>query len=190
MDDIGALLERCRTGDALAWETLVRRYQGRVYGLALRYLRRREEALDVAQEAFVRVYRGLDDFDASRSFQGWLLLVTRNLCIDHLRRRKARPPAEDVPVEPGIEPRDPRPTPADHLETDARKSLLYRALDRLSPINREIVLLKEIQGLTLEEVSHLLDVPVGTVKSRSNRARVELARHVLALDPGYGGATP
>jgi RNA polymerase sigma-70 factor (ECF subfamily) len=184
------LIARCRRGDALAWEQLVRTYQGRVYGLALRYLNNPEEARDIAQEAFVRVYRRLDDFDGSRSFSGWLLLTTRNLCIDLVRRRSARPPAEDVPVGPGAEPVGEAPTALDALEAGARRGLLFRALERLTPINREIVLLKEIHGLSLEEVARALDIPVGTAKSRSSRARLELAREVLALDPSYGGAMP
>lgn len=190
MDRIDTLLDRCRRGDALAWEELVRTYQGRVYGLALRYLKNPEEARDVAQEAFVRVYRGLDGFDGRRPFPGWLLLVTRNLCIDHVRRRAARPPVDDVPVEPGSEPAASTPSAEDALDSRGRRGLLYRALDRLTPINREIVLLKEIHGLSLEEVARALDIPVGTAKSRSCRARVELARQVLALDPGYGGTAP
>ena len=90
-----ALVERCRRGDALAWEQLVRHCQGRVYGLAWHYLRNAEDARDVAQEAFIRVYRQLDAFEEGR-FLAWLLRITRNLSIDQLRRRKVRPPAEDV----------------------------------------------------------------------------------------------
>ena len=107
-----------------------------------------------------------------------------------MRRRSARPPAEDVPVGPGAEPVADAPTALDALESGARRGLLFRALERLTPINREIVLLKEIHGLSLEEVARALDIPVGTAKSRSSRARLELARAVLALDPSYGGAMP
>ena len=90
-----ALVERCRRGDDLAWEQLVRGCQGRVYGLAWHYLPAVEDARDVTQEAFVRVYRQLYAFEGGR-FLAWLLRITRNLCIDQLRRRNARPPAEDL----------------------------------------------------------------------------------------------
>lgn len=188
MDDLGELLDRCRAGDALAWETLVRRFQGRVFGVALHYMKDPEEARDVAQDAFVKVYRGLGSFEGHLTFPAWLLLVTRNLCIDQLRRRKARPPARDVAVDDGPEIASPAPGPDEEHDARDRRSLVYRALGRLTPINREIVLLKEIQGLSLDEVASILAVPVGTVKSRSSRARIELARHVLALDPDYGRA--
>jgi RNA polymerase sigma-70 factor (ECF subfamily) len=185
-----ALLERCRQGDDLAWEALIREFQGRVYGLAVHYVRDREEARDLAQEAFVRVYRALGTFDGRHPFASWILMVTRNLCIDHLRRKKVRPPASDVPADADAPIASADTSPEDHVTRSGRSALLYRALDRLTPINREIVLLKEIQGLSLDEIASELGVPVGTVKSRSSRARVELARQVLALDPGYGSAAP
>ena len=190
MPETASLLERCRSGDDLAWEALIRQYQGRVYGLAFHYVRDREEARDLAQEAFVRVYRGLETFDGRHPFASWLLMITRNLCIDHLRRKKVRPPASDVQVDADVPIASPGTSPEDHVVRTGRHALLYRALARLTPINREIIVLKEIQGLSLDEIGSVLGVPLGTVKSRSSRARVELARHVLALDPGYGGAAP
>ena len=190
MPQTASILERCQRGDDLAWEALIREYQGRVYGLAVHYVRDREEARDLAQEAFVRVYRGLSTFDGRHPFASWILMVTRNLCIDHLRRKKVRPPASDVPADADVPIASTETSPEEQVVRTGRRALLYRALDRLTPINREIVLLKDIQGLSLDEIATVLRVPVGTVKSRSSRARVELARHVLALDPGYGSATP
>jgi RNA polymerase sigma-70 factor (ECF subfamily) len=120
----------------------------------------------------------------------WLLRITRNLCIDQLRRRKARPPADDLVAEDNewAMP-DQAPDPEQSWLTDTRKRLVYDALRRLNGQSREIILLKEIQGLQFKEIAEMLGLPVGTVKSRSNRARVELARQVVAIDPSYASAT-
>ena len=183
------LVERCRGGDELAWEWLVRRCQGRVYGLAYHYLGSAEDARDVAQEAFVRVYRQLASFEGDR-FMAWLLRITRNLCIDQLRRRKTRPPAEDVRADAGGDtaPRDAAPSPEQAWLADARRRLVHQALQRLDGANREVILLKDIQGLRLDEIADLLGLPIGTVKSRAHRARLELARQVVAIDPSYADA--
>lgn len=184
--DIAALVDRCRQGDALAWEQLVRRCQRRVYALAYHYLGRVEDAQDVTQDVFVRVYQQLDTYHGD-GFMAWLLRVTRNHCIDQLRRRRARPPAEDVPVEHnGWTLPDRAPDPEQSWLSDTRKRLVYDALRRLNGQSREIILLKDIQGLQFTEIAEMLALPVGTVKSRSHRARIELARQVIALDPSYG----
>ena len=152
--DEATLVERCRQGDDLAWEWLVRRCQGRVYGLAYHYLGSVEDARDVAQEAFVRVYRQLGSFDGDR-FMAWLLRITRNLCIDQLRRRRTRPPAEDLRADADDDtaPRDSAPSPEQAWLTDARRRLVYQALQRLDGAYREVILLKDIQGLKLDEIA-------------------------------------
>ena len=108
--DLLVIVERCRQGDDLAWEQPVRRCQGRVYALACHYLGRFEDARDVAQEVFVRVYRQLDSCQGD-GFMAWLLRTTRNHCIDQIRRRKARPPAEDLLVDDQWTMADTAPTP-------------------------------------------------------------------------------
>ena len=188
--DEAALVERCRQGDDLAWEWLVRRCQGRVYGLAYHYLGNVEDARDVAQEAFVRVYRQLASFEGDR-FMAWLLRITRNLCVDHLRRRNTRPPAEDLRADAGDgeTPRDTAPSPEQAWLTDARRRVVHEALRRLNAANREVILLKDIQGLRLDEIASMLGLPIGTVKSRAHRARLELARQVIEIDPSYAAAS-
>ncbi len=181
------LVHRCRAGDELAWEVLIRRYQGRIYALAYHYVRHAEEARDLTQDIFVRIYRGLPRFQKSESFVPWMLRIARTAAIDHLRRRKARPPADDIPVEDMYGLADDGPGPDDQLEALSCKQLVHRALKSLTEAHREVILLKDIQGLSLEEISGILDVPVGTVKSRSNRARLELAREVLSLQDGMEG---
>lgn len=182
--EVAALVERCRTGDGLAWERLVRLCQARVYGVSLHYMRNAEEARDVAQEVFIRVYQRLDSFEGGE-FVPWLLQVARNACIDRLRRIRARP-QQDLSIEDGPELPLDAASPVEALEHRERERLLYRALGSLSEKHREIVLLKEIQGLKFEEIAALLNVPIGTLKSRSNRARLELAECVRRLDPSYG----
>jgi RNA polymerase sigma-70 factor (ECF subfamily) len=181
-----ALVERCREGDELAWEALVRQYQGQVYAVAFHYMRDVDEARDMAQEIFVRVYERLHAFRGEERFQPWMMSLARNACIDRLRRRKARPPLSDVPADDGWELTAAGPDPEESADTTARRKLFYRALDKMSEHAREIILLKEIQGLKVEEISKMLGVPVGTVKSRCNRARLELATKVRGLDPSYG----
>jgi len=164
----------------------VRRFQSRVYSVAYHYMRDADEARDVAQDIFVRVYQRLDGYDGSSAFIAWLLRVSRNVCIDRLRRRAARPPASDLVLDGGVELAGGGPSPEDAAANSDRKALLYRALHAMSEKNREIILLKEIQGLKIEEISQMLDLPIGTVKSRSSRARIELATRVRALAPSYG----
>jgi len=185
LEDLAPIVERCRRGDALAWEALVRRYQARVYGVAFHYLRDGEEARDLAQDVFIKVYRSLDSFTGD-AFLPWVLRLARNAAIDRIRRKKARPPAEDVPVEESVSLADSGPSPEDSWLRDSKKRLVHRAMGHMSDQNREMILLKDIQGLNLQEIADLLGVPLGTVKSRSNRARTELARKVVELDPSYG----
>ena len=180
--EIARLVRRCREGDELAWEELVRRFQNRVLGLVTHYVRSREDARDVAQEVFVRVYRALPNFENEERFVPWLLRVARTCAIDHSRRRAARPPAQDVPVEDMHALADPTPDPGERAERASERGLVRRALDRCSELHREILLLREVQGLALNEVAELLGIPSGTAKSRAARARAELAREVMALE--------
>lgn len=182
--DLATLLQRCREGDQLAWEALVRQNQARIYGLAHHYVHDREEARDLAQDIFVRIYRGLDGCTEPERFVPWTIRVARNACIDHLRRRKARPPRFDLPAEEVVTLTAAGPSPADDYEADARRRLVHLALQSLSELSREIILLKDIQGLSFEEIAGMVGAPIGTLKSRSNRARLELAKKVLALSGG------
>ncbi|HET9481378.1 MAG TPA: sigma-70 family RNA polymerase sigma factor [Candidatus Polarisedimenticolia bacterium] len=186
--ELSELLDRCREGDQLAWEALVRQYQSRVFRVAIHYMRDEEEARDAAQEAFVRVYRNLHGFRGEERFLPWLLRIGRNVCIDRRRRIKARPEHAGVGLEDTGELLDSRISPEAASMEDSRRRLVHRALVQLSEPHREVILLKEIQGLSIEEIASMLGVAEGTVKSRSNRARIELARAVLELDPSAASA--
>lgn len=184
---IERLVDRCREGDALAWESLVRRFQGRIFGLAFFYVKDHEEARDMAQEVFVRVYRGLEGFQNGQAFVPWMIALARNCCIDHLRRRNVRANLSENLPDHGEDPPHPGPSPYLSLEQSTRKKMLYQALDRMSPQSREMILLKEIQGLKLQDVADLLAIPLGTAKSRSGRARQELASVIQRLNPEMVG---
>ena len=188
--DVGTLVERCRSGDGLAWEALVRRYQSRVYSVTLHYLRNDEEARDTAQDVFVRVYERLSTFRGGEGFLPWLLRLARNASIDRLRRRAARPPGDDLVVDQAIELEASGPSPEEEAGRRTRRRLLFRAVAGMTESHREMILLHEIQGLKLDEIADLLRLPLGTVKSRSNRARLELASRIRELDPAYGAPAP
>jgi len=187
--ELSVLLDRCGTGDELAWEALVRRFQARAYGIAYHYLANAEDARDLAQEVFVRIYKNLrSDIDANK-FVPWMVRITRNLCVDHLRRRRARPHGSQVNLDEIERLPSAGRNPEQQWTDNARKRLIYSALQQLTALNREIILLKEIQGLQMEEIATMLGVPLGTIKSRSNRARIELAQKLVALDSEQVGET-
>jgi RNA polymerase sigma-70 factor, ECF subfamily len=179
--DLSLILQRCISGDALAWEALVRQYQSRIYGLAYHYVGNTEDARDLAQEIFVRIYQNLAACADEAMFFPWIIRVARNACIDHLRRRKVRAYGKDIALDRVAGVPDSGDTPEQQCAANARKRLIHRALSQLTGLNREIILLKEIQGLQLDEIACLLKIPLGTVKSRCNRARLELAQKVVAL---------
>ncbi|MCP4570847.1 MAG: sigma-70 family RNA polymerase sigma factor [bacterium] len=162
----------------------MRQEQGRVCSIALGYVGDQDEAFDVAQEIFVRVWNRLATCTDLERFGPWLMSIARNACLDHLRRRKARPPRQDVPADEMHDLRSGGPTPEDTWLSTSRQRLVHRALGNLSDINREIILLKDIQGLALEEIAGMLELPLGTVKSRSSRARTELAQAIVDLGGG------
>lgn len=185
MTDLDILLTRCRRGDTPAWEALVRRYQARIYGFSLHYLRDPEEARDAAQEIFIKMYQHLGGVREGQAFLPWMLRLARNCCIDRIRARKAKP-LDRVATASGTEAMAervcPDASPEESVLETARRALLYRALATLTATSRQIVLLKDIEQLQLSDISTRLGLPLGTVKSRSNRARIELAKAVRSLE--------
>jgi RNA polymerase sigma-70 factor, ECF subfamily len=176
------IIERCLNGDQSAWESIVRIYRRKVFNVAYKFVGRHDQAEDLTQDVFLKLYKSLDTFDRRANFQTWLISVSRNLCIDHYRAvRKEREtinrdvdPADFAPVSP-----DPR---ADtQLEQRDRVRLLRQALDKLAPTLRTAVMLRDIQELTYQEIADKLHLPEGTVKSRINRGRTELARQIQKL---------
>lgn len=184
--DLDTLIARCQAGDDLAWEAFVRRFQGRVYAIACSYHADRDEARDLAQDVFVRLYEVRGRWPDASAFVAWLCQITRNRAIDLQRRRRVRQPLAAASVDETFEAADPGPKPDAVFERRAAGRLVRAALGRLSALSREIVMLRDIQELSVQEVARLLGVPVGTVKSRASRARVELAEEVIALGREQG----
>lgn len=175
------LVSRAQNGDHEAFEQLVVNYEKRVYNLALRMSRNPEDALDLAQEIFIRVYKSLPFFKRQSAFSTWLYSVASNACIDFTRREKrknriATLSIDDEKNDTVYEIPDLRYQPENELEKNAMREELVHALDALSPEHREILVLREINGLSYDEISEALDIECGTVKSRICRAREKLCR--------------
>lgn len=175
------LVEQCLRGESQAWEELVQRHTRRVYNLSYRFTNNRHEAEDLSQEVFLRVYKTLGSYRAtSGQFTTWLTSVARNLLIDHYRRtRKDRMTSsiDDENSNLQIEQKESSARRPDDLALAGELgSQVQRALQKLSPELREAVILRDLQGLEYGEIRQVLSVPEGTVKSRINRGRIELAR--------------
>lgn len=173
------LVQECLRGDDSAWEELVRRHTRRVYNLCYRFTGNPHESEDLTQEVFLRIYKTLGSYRAAHGgFTTWMTSLTRNLLIDHYRRTKREritsPLEEELPrLE---EKQSGAHTPEQKAEAMELSMQLQRALAKLSPELREAVMLRDLQGLEYQEIRAILGIPEGTVKSRINRGRIELAR--------------
>jgi len=173
------LVQKCLRGDGPAWEELVHRHTRRVFGLCYRFTGNSHEAEDLSQEVFLKVYRSLASYrSAAGGFPTWLTSVTRNLLVDHYRRTKRDRQTDSIEDEmPKLEEKHSSSSTPFKSVVDAELSdQIQRALARLSPDLREAVILRDLQGLEYGEIQEVLSVPEGTVKSRINRGRIELAR--------------
>jgi len=177
-------VRRVLDGDADAFSPLVEAYQKNVYNLALRMTGNPEDALDMAQEAFIRAYNSLSSFRGDSKFSVWLYRIVSNVCLDFLRARKGRaavslsqtgPDGEDA----ALEIPDERALPEAELERALTRDAVRRGLQALPDDQREILLLREIQGLSYEEIAAALSLEGGTVKSRIFRARKKLCAYLL-----------
>jgi len=181
------LVRRCLAGDEKAYRELVEMYQARIYSLALRMLRRAEDAQDVTQETFIRMFRALDRYDPERPFAAWLFSIASRLSIDQIRRRKLQPvpltqrDRDDEEYTIDVEDTGPRPEEVtSHAEEEARTRAL---IDSLPPHYRIVVLLRHQQDLSYEEIAESLHLPLGTVKARIHRARALLRDRIEKTSP-------
>jgi RNA polymerase sigma-70 factor, ECF subfamily len=189
-DDL--LVRRFLDGDPSAFTTLVQRHETRVYNLCLRMLGNPEDALDAAQETFVTALRKLGQFRGDAAFTTWLHRVAVNACYDEMRRQRRRPMLHSIPHDDGDGDRAPEPGPPvrDHAEAVAGALDAGAALAQVPEDFRTALVLADVQDLPYEEIARILDVPVGTVKSRVHRGRVALARAMgLAGEPERRSAT-
>jgi len=173
------IIERCLKGDEAAWEHLIKSYTRHVYALCYRFTGSGSEAQDLTQEVFLRVFSTLRSFRAGQgTFAVWLTRLARNLLIDHYRRSKLQRLSDPLEEQlPKLEDQAHAASRTDHLLAGREASeVLQTALAKLSPELRETVILRDLQGLEYREIAAVLKVPEGTVKSRLNRGRAELAR--------------
>lgn len=179
LDADARLVERCLGGDDAAWEELVKTHTRRVYGICYRFTGADSEAQDITQEVFLRIFQTLRSFRAGEgSFGVWLTRLTRNLLIDNYRRNKKQRITDSLEDQlPVLEVRATAATRTDgRVEGREASDILQSALQRLSPELRETVVLRDLEELEYREIADVLKVPEGTVKSRLNRGRAELAR--------------
>jgi RNA polymerase sigma-70 factor (ECF subfamily) len=169
------LVEACQAGEASAFDVLVGRWEDRIRGAAYRFLGSEDEARDVAQEAFLKAYRGLAGFKREARFSSWLYQIATNLCRDRLRRRKTRPQVSlEALEEAGPVIVEMRPGAHERLLEHDLAEAVRRAIHALPEEQRVVVILKEYQELTFLEIAQTLDVPISTVKTRLYRGLVQL----------------
>lgn len=165
------LVESLRRGEPEAFERLVLAYQHRVFSIALRMLADRGEAEEVAQEVFLRVHRSIRDFRGEARLSTWLYAITSRLSLNRLRSpRRARRVGEAALMRMA----DAQPNPGATLEASEVEAALHRAIGELDDEQRIVVVLRDLHGLAYEEIAAVLDLPLGTVRSRLHRARMEL----------------
>jgi RNA polymerase sigma-70 factor, ECF subfamily len=179
---IDTLIEKCLGGDQLAWEQIVRQHWRKVFNVAYKFVGSHEQAEDLTQDIFLKIFRSLDTFDRRANFQTWLISVSRNLCIDHYRsvRKERQTIDRDTPAE-DLAPVSATASPLATLENRDLAAMLRQALQVLPSSLRTAVLLRDIQELSYLEIAERLQLPEGTVKSRINRGRKELARQVARI---------
>lgn len=192
--------ERCallaRSGQAAARDELVNRYAGRIYGLLARLLADREEAVDATQEVFLRLFAHLDQFDSNRRFRAWVFSIAWNHFRDRMRRRGRRGGRVTISFEGfrsssagerrDLEPVDPRASsPDERLQQREQAAWVRQGLDRLEPRQKALLVLREYEGLSYAEISDLLGLRVGSVKSRIHRARMTLKNELQRLRPDW-----
>jgi RNA polymerase sigma-70 factor (ECF subfamily) len=191
---IEALIQRCLQGDQIAWDLIVRQYWRKVFNVAYKFVGKHDEAEDLTQDIFLKIFKSLDTFDRRANFQTWLISISRNLCIDHYRSVRKERETIDRDVDANeLTPASREPGPVAALEQRDRVTLLRQALSELPETLRTAVMMRDIRELSYQEIADRLRLPEGTVKSRINRGRTELARQIRRLrgeDFSPSGAMP
>lgn len=185
-NDDARLIERSVSGDSEAFGRLVTRYQDRLYNSMVHYLRNETEAEDVVQETFILAFTRLGSFQGKSAFYTWLYRIAFNTAISRGRRRRPRVSVERDLLDAGTGLDGEGPQPGDQLQQDERAAELMAALGRLNQEHRAILVLREMDELSYEEISEILETPVGTVRSRLHRARGQLKEELA----GYFQSEP
>jgi RNA polymerase sigma-70 factor, ECF subfamily len=187
------IVARCLGGEESAWEDLLRAHNRKIYNLCYRFTGRPTEAEDLTQEVFIKVFQTLTTYDAGQgAFSTWLNRVARNHLVDHYRRTHKDRLTSSIEDETGglADKPSSEEQPIARVESRERQEILQAALNRLSPDMREAVVLRDFQDLDYDEIAEVLGVPEGTVKSRINRGRLELAKVIKRMEGVKGGTGP
>lgn len=181
-----ALVRRVQAGDKSAFDALVRKYQHKIVKLIQRYVHDQDAALDVAQEAFIKAYRGLARFRGDSAFYTWMYRIAINTAKNHLVAQSRRSPemevdAQDAEFFEGPSPLKEYATPERQLLTDEIERTVYRAIEELPDDLKTAITLRELEGMSYEEIAQTMECPIGTVRSRIFRARESIDRHLKPL---------
>ncbi|MHB1043978.1 MAG: RNA polymerase sigma factor [Eubacteriales bacterium] len=179
------LIERSKSGDLYAFEVLVRRYEGKVYNIAYRFIGNQADASDLAQEAFLRIYQALPSFRGDSSFMTWLYRIIVNVCRDEIRRQQryhivSLDGSRNEENSPVIQVASQEQSPEEIFEQKEFSGIVQECLNELSEEHRLILIMREIQEMSYEEMADALECSLGTVKSRLNRARQSFKEKYLA----------
>lgn len=181
MQDEVLRIRRAQKGDADAFEALVTPYEKKLFGLCLRMLGNREDAQDCLQDCMLRAWRAISGYRKESSLATWLYRIATNACLDFLRKRKVRPSVSlEMMTEAGFMPHATEGDPVQIAEETARKAALESGLASLPPDLRTALVLRDMQGLSYEDIADVLKIPTGTVKSRISRGRDKLRAHLRA----------
>jgi RNA polymerase sigma-70 factor (ECF subfamily) len=177
-----SLIEQCLAGDQVAWEQIVRQNWRKVFNVAYKFVGKHDEAEDLTQDIFLKIFKALKTFDRRANFQTWIISISRNLCIDHYRsvRKERQTIARDVDSSE-LQPATPDRGPYAQAEHQDLRAQLRQALETLPVTLRTAVVLRDLQELSYQEIADRLGLPEGTVKSRINRGRIELAHQLRRL---------
>lgn len=178
-----ALIAQCLSGDQVAWEAIVRQHWRKVFNVAYKFVGRHDEAEDLTQDIFLKIFKALHTFDRRANFQTWIISISRNLCIDHYRsvRKERQTIARDVDAS-NLQPASKDRGPYAFAEHQDLRVLLRQALETLPITLRTAVILRDLHELSYQEIAERLALPEGTVKSRINRGRIELAQQIRLLE--------
>jgi RNA polymerase sigma-70 factor, ECF subfamily len=184
-----SLIEQCLGGDQAAWDKIVRQNWRKVFNVAYKFVGKHDEAEDLTQEIFLKIFKALRTFDRRANFQTWIVSISRNLCIDHYRsvRKERQTIAREVDSN-DLQPVSAERGPYAAAEHQDLREMLRLALGRLPQTLRTAVVLRDLQELSYQEIADRLDLPEGTVKSRINRGRLELGRQLKRLQDKHPAA--
>jgi RNA polymerase sigma-70 factor (ECF subfamily) len=182
------LVARCRKGDDEAWRELVDRFGAKVYAISYHFTLKREDAEELSQEIFLKLFENLHRYDGGFPLVAWVLSVSRNLCIDRYRRRKREKSFRFVSDEAVTSLLKSDDDPANMALKKERTQLLFSALSEIPEDLAEILILRDLNGLAYDEIGNALELPEGTVKSRLFRARAEVARQIRERHEAKGTA--